>query len=239
MPDTNVMENTLIAPASQTDADDPILPTDEAQEIDAATSALLNQAAAAPVDAAMAPEDAFVKSTGMYHEQKSEQEILQALREQWTKTLEQFPISEAYAASREGVSFTARTLASLQRRVEIEIEEFKPLEAELERLPVNKVVHFIEATMDKQTAYGPLGVPPTFETLLTELCGPQQIGEPMWDQFSNTMSDPNTTLEQVKELYVALYEEARLAPGKSWVMSVAALLQDILQGRASKSTAEK
>lgn len=233
MPDTNVMEPTVIAPT----ADDAPMPEAEAQEIDAATAALLNPTLAS-IDTsnsgAVATEDTFVKSAGMYHEQKSEAEIMQALRDQWAKTLQQFPVSPNYVATHEGISFTPRTLAALQRRVESELEDFKPIEAELKTLPVNKVVHFIEATMNRETAYGPLGVPPTFEALLTELSGAQQIGEPLWDQFSNMMSDPNTTLEQVKELYVALYEEARLAPGKSYVMAVGAMLQDIINGRASQ-----
>lgn len=237
-PTVTSIEPTLGVSASGLQADD----TQTVSDIEAATAALLNPPSTEANDGAATPEamstpDTYVKASGMYHEKKSEEEIMLALREQWTKTLQQSPVSPEYVATHEGISFTPRTLAALQRRVEIEQDEFLPLEAELKTLPVNKVVHFIEATMDRETAYGPLGVPPTFEALLTELSGAQQIGEQLWDQFSNMMSDPNTTLEQVKELYLALYEEARLAPGKSWVLAVGAMLQDIISGRASQSAA--
>ena len=158
---------------------------------------------------------------------------MKQLVEQWAKTLVQFPVSAEYIATHEGIDFTARTLAVMQQRVEVELAEFKPIENELESLPVAKVVHFTSTTMDRAVSYGPLEVPPTFEELLAELAGPQRVGEPMWDQFSSTMGEPSTTLGDIKKLYTALYDESRIAPTKSYVLSAAAVLQDVLTGRAS------
>lgn len=181
--------------------------------------------------------DTSVISAGMYTGPKPSSDLTKVLMAQWTQTLKQNPIGETYLKNHEGISFTPRTLAVMQQRVEAELEQFKPLEDELEALPVSKVVHFTDATMDTETAYGPLNVPPTFEVLLTELCGPQQIGEAMWDQYSSTMSDPDSTLEDVKKMYIALYSESRIAPDKSYVMSAASILQDILDGRATQTAA--
>ncbi len=176
--------------------------------------------------------------------------------EKWAGFLYDHPVSDEYKKAHPDHKFEPDDLMYLEQIVTPELEDIKLLEEAITDAPVTVGIDGLNEQKYMQytrmmewgslspvrvmrSAYGrsPRERVQIFGAkgeVISEVIEDKPPKSEAWEQYLTMVEDPNTTLGQLRDIYIKAFRKAHIEPKKRWAEPEKAILDDIRSGRASE-----